>query len=70
MGKIWKKFWANSKETKTFGKIFMSRYTNISVRMNCKVNPSEGRKINVIGSVSECEYWYEFEHESEYELHC
>ncbi len=42
---------------------------NISMKMSFKVNPSESRKINnmnMIGSVSECEYWYELKHESEW----
>ncbi len=47
--------------------IIMNRYINIS--MSFKVNPSESRKINakMIASVSECEYWYEFKREFEFE---
>ncbi len=40
---------------------------NINMIMSFKVNPRESRKIsvNMIASVSEREYWYEFKRESE-----
>ncbi len=42
----------------------MNKY---SVRMSFAVSPSECKKIRLImiASVSECDYWYEFERESE-----
>ncbi len=49
--------------------VSMSKYTNISVKMSFKENPSAGRKISVsmIASISKYKYLYKFEHESEWD---